>query len=100
MTSVSKDPRGDIETEAKEAKEDLELVWEAKEESTVRDQGETKEKEREEKTFIYGTITTEEPRIRFVFHNKRWPLSTITMSNMSTWLAPSAQVSKVKSVLN
>ena len=61
MTSVSKDPRGENETEAKE---DLELVWEAKE-----DQGETKEKERE--TFIYGTITTEEPKRRFVFHNKQ-----------------------------
>ena len=63
MTSVSKDPRGENETEAKE---DLELVWEAKE-----DQGETKEKEIEEETFIYGTITTEEPGRRFVFHNKQ-----------------------------
>ena len=84
MTSVSKDPRGDIETETKEAKEDLELVWEAKEESS-RDQGETKEKEREEKTFIYGTITTEEPRRRFVFHKKRWGVGfSLTMSNMSS----------------
>ena len=64
MTSVGKDPRGENKTEAKE---DLELVWEAKEESSVRDQGETKEKE---KPFIHWTTTTEEPRRRFVFHNK------------------------------